>query len=619
MNVSSFSQVNRAFYRAAVPFLYRDLIIKFWDRQSLKDAVAEVLESRKGQLYSEYARKLKIICLKPPTGVACQREQTAAWKKTRWATDLIEYEAHATRETFLEPFLTDPYPFFGTSLQLNETGTYYERDWEPVTTLLAHLKHLKQFDFIAHNAFSAQLQHAISKHHPKCQLNIWSDQPVGWSIPGLKHKAKGLLDSSSELYDFDFDVLNMPALRTLTLNLAYRTTLVDDTLHREPLNEVIPFLFAPPNLKHLIIHGATDDCSYPLQKEWEKLRIPKPSMPRSSVESLSISLLNMSEDILVNLTNHMDLSRLHSLEIDNIRDMPALSRTAHLFIGLKRLFINLSTLGSGLGIPRGAVRRKAVKAIQAFTPLKYLRLRSLHLAEELHRIVEYHGESLKGLIIEPDIRWIGRDSLSRKSALMLEASDLHQLVQACPELEELRVQIRKPTDHQNMEIYKTLGNFPKLKSLVLDINYNPAPDFGILIGVQARLLLMNAAREKELALRIWDLIKSSQKADLQHLRIIPFGIMRHKEGLSHCFGFLARSFLVTRGSDLGFPQPILEEVGYNERRIWMEEYRISREDTNGETDLDSDPSDSAGLETMTVRSLFREMWPSATFDENGPF
>ncbi|KAJ5724032.1 hypothetical protein N7488_002067 [Penicillium malachiteum] len=259
IDVLSFSQVNRACYEAAIPFLYRDLTIKFWDKQSLKETASEVLESCQGKLYLKYALKLKIICLKPPTGVVCQREAAAAWKKKRWATELIEYEAHATRESFLEPFLTDPYPFYGTSLRLNETGTYYKRDWEPLTTLLAHLKHRKQLDFIAHNAFSAQLQKAVSKHQPSCQLNIWSGQPIGWSVLGMKENTRGLLNSES--YDFDLDVLNMAALQTLSVNLNYRTTLVDNTFHREPLNEVTPFLFTPPNLKHLIIHGATNDCS----------------------------------------------------------------------------------------------------------------------------------------------------------------------------------------------------------------------------------------------------------------------------------------------------------------------------------------------------------------------
>ncbi|KAJ5710090.1 hypothetical protein N7493_009682 [Penicillium malachiteum] len=299
-------------------------------------------------------------------------------------------------------------------------------------------------------------------------------------------------------------------------------------------------------------------------------------------------------------------------------DTPALSRIACLFTGLQRLYINLSTLGSG--IPRGIAHNHVLEAIRVFPPLQYLRVRSLHSAKELHRILECHGETLKGLIIEPDIGLTRRDSLFRKSSLTFNVSDIHQLVQACPDLEELRVQIRKPTDDRHLGIYKTLGNFPKLKSLVLDLHYNPEPDSRILIGVYGRLLLKNAPADKELAVKIWDLINSSHNAHLQHLRIVPFGIMHHKETLRYCFGFLAPSFLATRSSNFDFPQPILEEIGDKERLIWMHEYPISREDGRSERNSDLD-SDLVGLETMTVRSLFREMWPSApsTLAENGLF
>ncbi|KAJ5724031.1 hypothetical protein N7488_002066 [Penicillium malachiteum] len=226
----------------------------------------------------------------------------------------------------------------------------------------------------------------------------------------------------------------------------------------------------------------------------------------------------MNEDILINLTNHVDLPRLHSLEIDNIPATPALSRIGHLFTGLQRLYINLSAMG--FVNPGGVARSHVIEVIRAFPRLKYLRVRSLHSAKDLHRILECHGEALKGLIIEPDISLTRRESLFHKSSFTLDASDIHQLVQACPDLEELRVQIKKPSD-QNEEIYKTLGNFPKLKSLVLDLHYDPTPDSHILIGVYGRLLLKNAAADNELALRIWDLINSSRKTCLQHLRIVP--------------------------------------------------------------------------------------------------
>jgi hypothetical protein len=270
----------------------------------------------------------------------------------------------------------------------------------------------------------------------------------------------------------------------------------------------------------------------------------RPPTQISQLESITISGVGPREDILFKLAAVGDLSNLRTLVLADVYDPVNLVKIAGLFPNLERLFIDPN--------PRGrpwmhlkSDHDDSIAAIRAFPPLKYLCLHSLRSVENLHRIVEQHGPSLKGLIIEPS-------GLAHSQYPRLDVSDIVRLATYCPNLEELRLQIKRSMGSQaECELYKALGEFSDLYSLVLDLHFDarlePArrhldtEDLTVL-----RKTFINAATDEKLALGIWNMIKTNKASRLQYLRVVPFGngtFSREESYLLDCF---ARSFLVTR-------------------------------------------------------------------------
>lgn len=94
---------------------------------------------------------------------------------------------------------------------------------------------------------------------------------------------------------------------------------------------------------------------------------------------------------------------------------------------------------------------------------KYLYLCPLRSVNSVDRILERHGPSLKGLVIEVSAQVrTPRGTLESDAGLKypkLDASNISRLAQQCPNLEEIRLQIKRSNGSQaECEMYKALGN-----------------------------------------------------------------------------------------------------------------------------------------------------------------
>jgi hypothetical protein len=163
----------------------------------------------------------------------------------------------------------------------------------------------------------------------------------------------------------------------------------------------------------------------------------------------------------------------------------------------------------------------------------------------LLRIVEQHGPSLKGLIVEPS-------GQAHSEYPRLEVSDIVQLATYCPNLEELRLQIKRPEGSQaECELYQALEKFKNLRSLVLDLHFDARPE-PALCHVDTpdltalRKTFINAATADNLALGIWNQINYSKSSRLQYLRVVPFGNGGFSREESYLLDRFARSILITR-------------------------------------------------------------------------
>ncbi|KAJ5930564.1 hypothetical protein N7466_006057 [Penicillium verhagenii] len=592
-NLASFSQVSRACHEAATPFIYESLLLKFWDKKSLQVAVSELTETAQGSKFLKYARRLYITCFESPRDM-----------KSR-ATNLMANKHSAARDSFLEPYLSNWTPCWSIdTLETPTPGTLYGTGkWKSVESLIAKFHHLTQLDFLANNQFSSSLSDALFRYHPYCKLNIIQSQILarsvvpevdrrlffeawdlnvhgehdvhGENVGNDEHGQLSEDDSSEgELAErklepdefkeefFDLNLLHRPGLHTLTVDIYHQYT---PQPVREQIYDILPFLAAAPGLKHLIFEETLSfDHSFrveTLKEQWKNLASALPPTRDSALESVSFGPI-------FKLAAVADLSGLRSLLIDSYQDPAELAQLGGTLTSLERLFIDLDPAFSG-GLNHNSDNYGAVAAITAFRPLKYLCLRSVRDVRSIKKIAEHHGPSLKGIIIEISLRERPRRRLHlpRDSGFKypkFAADDIRQLAQLCPNIEELRIPIKRSSGSQDeCEIYKALGGFRNLRDLVIDLHYDSRLEIPSIASETdepvLRQTLINAATDENLAFGIWKLITTNQDSNrLTQFRVAPFGHDFHSLEL-YLVDCLSRSYLVTR-SNHDLESPIITRI-----------------------------------------------------------
>ncbi|CAG8903541.1 unnamed protein product [Penicillium egyptiacum] len=462
--LSAFSRLSHTCYGIAAPLFYRHLSIKFWSAESLRKTVSELTEDGQGRQFVKYAMKLSVICLNPGLG---NTTQDLLWQLEgcKLGNTRVGQEDPATKVTFLESHLTDPTLSYASGVLLLKGWSNYrqwERDWGPLTALVARLCHLGEIEFLVRNDFPISLQEAISQHHPKCQLKLLWPQNVTSSVPNLKNQTCPRLRkiiSNDDFAGIDINLLRLEGLHTLSVQIPSRS---DSKGRWIEIDEMLPFLLLAPNLKHLLLRKSSTAHRLPvamLKQEWNNLAVSTQPVPVSSLHSISIGEAGPPENILLKLASIADISQLRCT-----------------FPNLERLFI--STNGRGWRCPDlNSDDDIGVSAIRAFNPLVYLHLRGFRSVSSLNQIIQRHGPTLKGLIIMPCIRDKGRtEDDSGYKYPELDAFGISQLAKSCPQLEELRLPIKRSMGSQEeCEMYKAVGSFSNLHSLVLDLHFDPRP------------------------------------------------------------------------------------------------------------------------------------------------
>ncbi|KAF3018372.1 hypothetical protein E8E15_007613 [Penicillium rubens] len=554
--LSAFSRLNHTCYEIAAPLFYQRLSIKFWDAQSLRKTVSELTEGGQGRQFVKHARNLSVICLNPGLG---NSPQDRVWQLEgcKLGNTRVGQDDPATQDTFLEDHLTDPTLSYASGVLLLKGWSNYrqwERDWQPLAALVARLCHLAEIEFLVRNDFPISLQEAISQHHPKCQLKIFWPQNVTSSVPGLKNQTcprVRKIMSNDDFAGIDINLLRLEGLHTLSVQIPSRS---DSKGRWVEIDEMLPFLLLAPNLKHLLLRKSSTAHRLPvamLKQEWHNLAVSTQPVPVSSLHSISIGESGPPENILLKLA----------------------SIAAGLLPNLERL--SISTNGRGWRCPDlKSDDDIGVSAIRAFNPLVYLHLRGFRSAFSLNQIVQRHGPSLKGLIIVPCIRDKGRtEEDSGYKYPELDAFGISQLAKSCPQLEELRLPIKRSIGGQEeCEMYKAVGGFSNLHSLVLDLHFDPRPrpvdpTHEVETSVLQKIFV-NAAMDEKLALQIWHLISSNQASRrLQNLRVVPFGLEFLPNDEHRLLDWFSRSFLITRYNFQNVGVPTIREIGKREREI----------------------------------------------------
>jgi hypothetical protein len=499
-------------------------------------------------------------------------EEAFQWKLEPWTTGLFTEKQPTVRNSFLEHWLTTCNPIPNSKvLHYVSTGIRWDRDWAPIQSLIARLDRLEQLDFFTQNEFTGGIAEAISHYHPNCKVNIIWRQAIAYSVLDKQTREQLNPHGLWSKYEFDTNVLQLPGLHFLAVDLLYKEY---PSAGGEVYDEILPLLVNAPGLKHLELQSTTNNRRFPIARLREKsqaLMASRPSSQVSPLESITIPRTGPRENILFKLAAAGNLSNLRTLVLQDIYDPTGLVKIAGLFPNLERLFIDPNPRG----LPWKHLKTDhddSIFAIRAFPALKYLCLYNLRSAENLLRIVERHGPLLKGLIVEPS-------GLSHSEYPRLDVSLIIQLATYCPSLQELRLQIQRSMGSQaECELYRALGEFPSLHSLVLDLQIDARPEiplkrFDTEDLTVLRKTFINAATDEKLAIGIWNTIKSNKAFRLQYLRVVPFGnnMFCHEE--SYLLDCLTRSILVTRYNVHNPLSPSAEEIGSRAREIRRDQFR----------------------------------------------
>ncbi|GIK04903.1 hypothetical protein Aspvir_009001 [Aspergillus viridinutans] len=563
---------NRLWSDLVAPFLFETLIVEFRDLAGLQATASEVDLGGRGQTFLKYARD----------GV-CRVHSASS-------------QGHVPGA-----------PAWGILRLLNLSVIHYsQKDWQPLVSLIARLEHLKELNYAIKIMFPAPVHQAIRQYHPGCRVNIWTFQTLSIDVPGLGRTRPNSYFSRDD--PFEIDILWSPGLHTLavTYSTARDPNGGQEFVH---LDELLPFVCMGQNLKHLTIRdiGTNGNLSIMrIKQEWKDFSAELKPVLAACLESLSLDFRDKYgplEEILLKLGNLIDLSWLRSLDMTVHSNPRLLAQAASLFHSLERLFVTMDPWAKHFN----ADDEEMLAAVRTFAPVRFLCLRGLGSTSSLDDILQHHGTSLQGLAIEAleDGRLFGSPTIYDNGYYkypVLDSQHISQLVDCCPNLQELRLQIkRQGGNHRECNIYRALGQFTQLHTLILDLHCDPRRQSLIWGEIPStaclREILINAATDESLAIRIWDLIASSQPSRrLRKLRIIPFGANSYSKEEKHVIRQLSHSFLLSRSDSYSHRNPDVREIG----KIGKEAWKLWRE---------ADITNRRVHIPQQIEDLLNEIWP----------
>lgn len=605
-DLSSVSRINHAWYYTAAPFVYDTLSIAFHNDGSLPTLVSEVSNHTHGEPFLKYARRLDIVCLPDPPRKTTKALQIRDVKNR--ALQSIDFRSPASVDTFLEHRLKRCHdqvlPFLAT-----ESVYYRERNWQPLVSLIARLERLTELNYVIQNIFPSELFAVLDQHHPRCRLNVWTHQSLNLNLPD--YHGNSYPGPPSKFSDpFDLNVLRSSQLHAFSMYHSRPPTLSSGS-KRAHLTETLLFALMAPNLKHLSFQDLgylTTEDMLRVKKKWQELSLTGNFTPKASLDSLSFDAhpaMSPWEEVLSSMSHLVDFSQLRSLEIGVYSNPTILKMVASKLHGLERLYINMHPWKLHHEDIH-ADDEQMVAAVQAFRPLRYLCLEGLRSFTSLHEILSQHGNSLKGLLIQSSthMRRISNVVDTGFKYPVWTAGQITEISQICSNLEELCLPIKRSEGSlQECGLYKELGGFAQLHTLVLDLHYDPrerpVTPWPIEPATEPDVLrrtFSNAAVDEVLVSKIWQLISSKQSSRrLRNLRITPVGMEFFDKLEQQILGQLGRSFLV-QPPRVGEVNVQIQEIGRIAWELWWEsQVRDDEEST---------------LVPKPVELVLRELWPN---------
>jgi hypothetical protein len=463
-----------------------------------------------------------------------------------------------------------------------------KKNWRPLLELLSTLNRVEILNYAVGNNFPRSLLQALHQYHPTCQLNIWSYQNIALGRPELGNVQLCGVPEDPDL--FEIDLIRSPCLHAI--KVLYASDYDSERRMYVAQDAIISLLTRAPNLRHLQVRSILAKGSISRSnEEWENFMtsLGPPTTPARPVTFCCTDGAFDTEAIVTKWEQCFDFSNLRALDIGPIKSVSVVANLFSRLPKLERLFINLADpIELGFEPPICFQEADFRSIFSSLNPLKYLCISGLCDKSAIGAILEYHGKSLRGLILQPDRSWYSEEYRHYHSYPSLLAEDILSFAKAAPCIQHLRLTVERSKGNSDERlIYEALGIFPSLQNLTLDLHYKPRPS-GLGHGAtlkdgaswskhRARLeaAFINAAMDETLAREIWNVIYSKQqKEKLQSLRIVPIGwdLFAHRAERNIAF-HLSRSFLLWK-SGPEFDLKVVE-LGHDERELQVEREAIN--------------------------------------------
>ncbi|KAJ5376880.1 hypothetical protein N7509_013766 [Penicillium cosmopolitanum] len=558
-DLSSVSRINHAWYYTAAPFVYDTLSIAFHNDGSLPTLVSEVSNHTHGEPFLKYARRLDIVCLPDPSRKTTKALQIRDVKNR--ALQSIDFRSPASVDTFLEHRLKRCHdqvlPFLAT-----ESVYYRERNWKPLVSLIARLERLTELNYVIQNIFPSELFAVLNQYHPRCRINVWTHQSLNLNLPDYGDPYPG---PPSKFNDpFDLNVLRSSQLHAFSMYHSRPPTLPNGS-KRTQLTETLLFALTAANLKHLSFQDlgclTTEDMLL-VKKKWE--------------------------DFFSHGRFHAKgISRFTFLRRPSAHEPLGRSVIKHPYSKMSRRnytdsndFTSTCTHGNSTTKTSMPTTSKWSPQYKPSAPSDIYSLEGLRSFTSLREILSQHGNSLKGLLVQSSthMRRISNVVDTGFKYPIWTAGQIREISQSCPNLEELCLPIKRSEGSpQECGLYKELGSFSKLHTLVLDLHYDPRErpitPWPIEPATEPDILrrtFSNAAVDEVLVSKIWHLISSNQfSRRLKNLRITPVGMEFFDKLEQQILGQLGRSFLV-QPPRVGEVRLEIQEIGRIAWELWWE-------------------------------------------------
>ncbi|KAL4734102.1 hypothetical protein BDV11DRAFT_209676 [Aspergillus similis] len=429
--------------------------------------------------------------------------------------------------TFYDHILRGPFYHIGVQEDQDEDA------WASMAKLLAKLTGLKDLVYACERRFPECLFEILQLRIPQCKLHIRAFDPPCLDSEETEEEDEDDKDDGDENEDededdvvskYEYSLVTSPALSTVVVPVAH------DDIYR-CYNEEAARLMArglAPNLKQVHVVDSGPGFKYrPMNRNMLKQGlvsrkevsqdIREKNLGLGELEGLSLDPANLTRFDLWKET--VDFSHLRSLQLWRAHLDTLETATTCNFPLLRALALGL--------FPR---RRNPSQAhlsdqaagafIASLRPLESVHLTGPFFQESFKAVLGHHGSSLRKLSLYPT----ETSRIPPIDQFLITPTEITQIQQHCPNVYDLRLQIERTLgDQKEQEIYRALGELPRLRHLSLQLDVWNAVELGatdkaaLTQSCYAEHIFINIALDAELACEIFNLIASNSSIEILEL------------------------------------------------------------------------------------------------------